>query len=61
MKCIVDILQRDLSYGILYTWGLFMPAVRIVKVGNHIVGEMFDVCCSFLYISEKQPVRIITS
>ena len=47
---------RDLSYGILYTWGLLMPAVRIVKV-----GAMFDVCRSFLYISEKVPVHSITS
>lgn len=29
---------RDLSYGILYTWGLFIPAMRIVKV-----EAMFDV------------------
>ena len=36
---------RDLSYGVVYTWGFFMSAVRIVKV-----GAMFDVVrfCIFL-------------
>jgi len=47
---------RDLRYGVLYTWELFMSAVRIVKV-----GAMFDVYRSFLYLSEILPVHSITS
>jgi hypothetical protein len=47
---------RDLSYGILYTWGLFMPAMRIVKMGNQSAVAMFDVCRLFLYNFENLPV-----
>jgi hypothetical protein len=47
---------RDLSNGILYTWGLFMPAMRVVKMGNQSVVAMFDVCRLFLYNFEKLPV-----
>jgi hypothetical protein len=47
---------RDFSYGILYTWGLFIPSMSIVKV-----GAMFDVSRSFLYISEELEVHSITS
>jgi hypothetical protein len=47
---------RDLSYGSLYTWGLFMPAMRIVSV-----GAMFDVCRFFFVYFRKTTSTHITS